>query len=447
MKTLKIKLFLTAALCAAGFAASAQQPEYQSDPRYGSSPEEREQTVTDMNFFKDEYDNKNYDAALVYLRRLIQVAPMCTENLYIRGNAIYKNKIMRATSLAEKKAYLDTLMMLYDKRAECYGDHAERGKPYILSFKAREYLTYNPADRAEISRLFLKAIEAGGDEPDPEIVNMYFQELTKDYRNDKIESDVLINEYERLLPAFDRPDNRYAEQKSTFEALFINSGVADCANTEKIYRPRIEKNPADTASYEKALALLQKGNCNNDFQIELAEKYYKLKPSSGTALMIAGMLESRKDYNGALKYLNEAIAGETDPATKTNLCIRIAASQLGIGNSRLAADYARQAMAISPDNGYAQLILGQAYLGGINNCQGFDRQAAFWVIYDVMAKARALLAAAGEEEQAKTIDPQLGSFRANFPTKEECFFRNLNPGDGYTVNCGFITGRTSVRER
>ena len=68
----------------------------------------------------------------------------------MRGITLYKNKIARAKSIAEKNTYTDSLMIVYDLRNEYFGDHPKYGTPYILDRKAREYLMYKPADRKGI---------------------------------------------------------------------------------------------------------------------------------------------------------------------------------------------------------------------------------------------------------------------------------------------------------
>lgn len=441
MKTLK--LLFAFGLAVASLSVSAQ--DYLEDPRYGANPEERQANVIILNFFNDMFNNQDYDNAVKHLQVLLEKAPKASQNIYINGANIYKNKIARATSLAQKNSYIDSLMMIYDMRAEHFGDHPKRGKGYILTFKARDYLTYKPMDREGVKKIFVEAIDANGDDIDPDFVNIYFKELTDDYKADNVEADVLLSEYDKLIRIFDvnvTPEKGQA--KETFEALFISSGAANCENLEKLFKPRIEEAPGDTALLEKAVAVLTRANCKGDFQLQLAEKFYTIKPTSNTAMALADAFTERKDHVKALKYLNEAIATETDPAAKANLSVHIAAVELTAGNSRSAAEYAKKAIDIDPEHGYAYMILGQAYAVGASNCSGFDRQSAFWIVYDTLLKAKSLLAS--DDPQQKSIDSQLASYRAGFPKKEECFFRGLNEGDAVSVNCGWITGRTTVRE-
>ncbi len=441
MKRLDLKLVLALALTSLSAGAFAQA--YLEDPRYGATPEERKQNVLILNFFNDTYNNKNYDGAVQYLQQLMEKAPKATQNIYIKGADIYRNKILRATSLEQKNVLIDSLMLIYDKRIENFGDHATRGKGYIMELKAREYITYKPADREGIIKMCQDAIAENGNNSDPDFLNIYFKELTEDYKNDNVEADVLMDEYEKLVKIFDvDPTPEKAEAKKTFEALFVSSGAASCENLEKLFRPRVAAAPTDTALLDKTLGLLMAGNCISDFQLEVGEKFYALKPSSSTALALAAGFEEKKQFDKALKYLNEAIANESDPATKANLCVRIAGSQLGSNNAQEAAKFAKEAIAIDPENGFAYMILAQAYTVGSNSCSGFDRQSVYWLAYDLLAKACTML----DDEHKKGTDEQLASYRANFPSKEECFFRGLNNGAAYTVKCGWISGSTTVRE-
>ena len=68
-----------------------------------------------------------------------------------------------------------------------------------------------------------------------------------------------------------------------------------------------------------------------------------------------------------------------------------------------------------------------------------------WLAVDNLSRARQLLPA--DDPQQAQISSMIANYSANFPKSEETFMRGLNPGDSYTVNCGWISGRTTVRER
>ena len=87
-------------------------------------------------------------------------------------------------------------------------------------------------------------------------------------------------------------------------------------------------------------------------------------------------------------------------------------------------------------------------MAGAKGCgSSLARQATYWVAYDYITKAIPLLEVtdASLAAQAKSL---AGSYRAAFPSAEECFFAELNNGAGYTVGCGLAKGiSTRVRYR
>lgn len=425
-------------------AAWAQDEAYKQDPRYGSTPEERHQNVLNLNFLTEKYNAKQYDEALNFLRPLLESAPQASQNMYIYGANIYENKIAAATSLDAKNKYIDTLMMIYDKRMESFGDHATYGKPYITALKAQKYIQYKPSDIAAITKAFNEAYQVSGNNIDPDLVVLYFNSIVNAYKEDAVETDVLLNEYDRLAPIFaENATPEKDEAKKTFEALFVSSGAANCENLEKVFRPQIAAEPDNMDLLKKVMGLLTRAKCTTPFLGEVGEKIYAAEPSSSVALALAQVFEN--DVEKSHKYLNEAIKVETDPVTKASLATQLAGNELNRNNARAAADYAKQAIEYNPEYGPAYMILAQAYAVGSNNCSGFARQTAFWLVVDTLSKARSLMD--GDVEQCKKIDAQIATYRGYFPPQDDIFFNTLEVGSGYTVNCGWVSGRTTVRAR
>lgn len=441
-----VKFLLSAACALAAFVATAQDF---SDPKYaiwGDTPEERQQNILNSNFLKESCDNKDYDAAAHYLKELLDKCPKASENTFVRGTTLYKNKINRAKSIAEKNVYVDSLLLLYDLRNEYFGSHPKRGTAYILDRKAREYLTYKPNDRAGIREAFREAIEAGGDNSDPETVVAYFTNLCDDYKNtDEVMPDEIIAEYDRLLPFFEK-NPEASEYKSQFDAAFGLSGAASCENLETLFRGKLEAAPEDEALLAQAVSMMSRAKCDGDFYFAIAEKYYQVKPSSETAMFLAQAFQNKGDYAKADTYLNEALAVEQDPAERQKLLVRIALVGLVANNINDAATAARQARDLNPEDGVPYFVLAQCYASSAAACGGFAGQATFWAAYDTMSRAVELLPSDSEYmEHAKT---SLGAFRNRFPSSEECFFNELQEGARYTVTCGTAAGvSTTVRPR
>jgi tetratricopeptide (TPR) repeat protein len=428
-------------MCGGAFTANAQT--YLEDPKWGDTPEQRTENALEFNYLRDAYNMKDYDGAVPFLQNMLNNAPQASQNIYVYGANIYKNKAAKSTSLKERNMFVDSLVMIYDMRAANFPDDIKT----TLRNKAVDYLNFRPLDKENIIKYFDDAAQAQGDDLDAAFINMYFNELTEGYKADLVEADKYMTTYDRLDAIMKQLQASGAEDMdqalTTFEALFITSGAANCDNLEKMFSKRVADDPENVDILDKAFKYMARANCKSDFFFDVAEKLYAKAPSTDIAIRLAEGYELKKEYSKALSFLNAILAKETDPDLRMGLYIRIAASELGSGNSRAAAENAKHAIDINPESGLAYFMLANAYIGGLNGCAEFNKSAACWLIYDTLAKAKQN----SKPDEFGNIDSMMASYRGYFPTAEECFFRSLNDGDRYVVNCGWISGATTVRSR
>lgn len=444
------KILVSAVLTVVGLSAYAQDL---SDPKYakwGETLEERKENILNSSYLKEEINNHNFDSAAGYLHKLIEKCPAASENIYVNGTKLYKQRINRAQTLAEKNAYVDSLLWLYDVRLENFGTHRTRGKDYILERKAREYLTYKESDREGIRNAFEAAIaaqvEATG-KADPEVLAIYFKNLCDDYSNDVVDAMTVVAAYDGNAKYFEGIAPEQEEFKEQFEKCFAMSGAASCENIEKIFAKKIADAPEDEAVIAQAMELMSRAKCESDFFLSVGEKYYAMKPSSNTAKLLAEAFQNRKEYEKANQYLREALAKETNDAERENLLVRIGILEVTTNDYRDAVEAFREAQKINPEDGLIYYFLPQCYVFGAKNCNGFAKDATFWVAYDMLQKAIPLLEG-DYPEFAANAKSLAATYRSAFPTTEECFFNELSEGSTYTVNCGFVSGvPTKVRYR
>jgi tetratricopeptide (TPR) repeat protein len=429
-----------ALMIVAGTSAVAQS--FLEDPRYGSTPEERKTNVGNLNWLQDAVNAKNWNDAANYIRVLMNAAPAASQNLYIWGATTYTNKAARATSVDEKKTYVDSVMLIYDRRAQNFGSDPNRGTPYILQQKANAYLGLSPMDRAGVRKFYKDAVDASGNAPKSDLVLAYFQQMVNDYKSTQVTPEELLGAYGHLAPFM---ENATAEEKDGFTGLFATSGAADCGVLEDLYTKELAAKPGDVDVLSKAFGLMSMAGCDSDFYLSVGEQYYAAKPSSDVAIRLATIFEKKEQFDKAIPYLNEQIESETDPAAKSNLYVRIAASELGQKRYSAAAQAARQAVALESGNGYARMFLAEAYLGGAAQCGGFAGQTASWIAYDEFVRARD--AFAGDAAMQEAMTKRMGNCAANFPTTEDAFMNGIQNGDSYTVRCGWISGTTTARTR
>ena len=444
-----IKYFLVAAMAAVAATAVAQDF---SDPKYakwGNTPEERKENILASSYLKEEVANRNFNSAARYLQQLLSTCPNASENIYANGVKLYKDRVNRAETLAEKKMFVDSIILLYDIRIQHFGNHPKRGKVYLLERKAREYLTYKADDREGVAEVFEAAIAAQVEAGvvDPELVAIYFVNICEDYQNDIVDAMTVVNAYDAHAQYFENIAPEKEQFKAQFEQSFGMSGAASCENIEAIFGKKIADNPTDTKVVEQAFKLLYRAKCSSDFFFEVGEKYYANQPSSEVAMALAQGFQDKKNFDKANQYLREALAVEQNPADREKLYVRIGILDMSMNNFSEAVEAFREAQAINPENAHAPFFLAQCYVNGAKNCSGLAKDAIYWAAYDLIQKALSLLEAQ-DAERVEAANQLAAAYRAAFPTKEECFFNELAEGSTYTVNCGFAQGvATRVRSR
>lgn len=425
-------------------AAFAQNAEL--GPQWGenATQEQRHENALKFNFYRDAYNSQRYDDALKYLPGLIENSPKGAQNIYVYAINIYKNKIMRSTDLKERNVLVDSLMMLYDLRVENFGNDARYGSPYILKQKAIDYVALKASDRDMVQKYFVDAIKANESDPDIDLINLYFNELTTDFKNDYVDVNYYMGQYDWLAGLVAKvTDPNSVEAKSTFDGLLVSSGAASCENIEKIFKSRVEANPGDVATLSKAFAMLASSKCNTPFLAKVGEMYFQAEPTVATARILSGVYMQNGEMQKGMDILKFGYDKSNNLEEKAILAIEISSLELGAGNSAAAAQYAILAKQMAPTNGYAYLLLANAYVSGASSCSGFDRQTVYWLAYDTLLTGRKFFSENSSE--AKQIDGLINVCRNAFPSNDELFFRGLNQGSTYDVRCGWISGRTTVK--
>ena len=442
MKKIQILLSAACALLATGaFAQDFSQPQY---AKWGDSAENRKENILTNSYLGEAVNNRQYDQAAAHFQKLIAEAPTGSINIYINGARLYKAKINAAKDADTKRMHIDSLMLVYDLRMQHFPNYSNKkgddlGRVYVLDVKARDMAIYLPQEDDMVRQAFREAIEAGGENTKADLVVAYFNDLCDDYKNtDKITADEVIAEYDRLSSDYFAKNPMAVDEKSQFDALFGLSGAASCENLEKLFSERLAAAPNDVNVLGQAVKLMSRAHCDSEFYFNTAERYYEVQPSSETAMFLAQAFQDKKDYARATKYLNEALDTETDPAEREKLLVRMALVNLVSNNMSGAANYARQARDLNPEDGVPYFILGQCYASSAAACEGFAGQSAYWVAYDTMAQAVDLLQ--DDTDYLPTAKQLLSSYRGRFPSSEELFFNEVSEGSTYTVRCGLASG-------
>jgi tetratricopeptide (TPR) repeat protein len=190
--------------------------------------------------------------------------------------------------------------------------------------------------------------------------------------------------------------------------------------------------------------LLQLKECTDtELYYEGAEAYNKLNPSPTASYSLARVYYSKNDREKAMQFFKEATETETDAGNKSKYFYEFGSLVLKEGNRNEAIRYARNAIAASPRNGKAYMLLGTAYTG-LQGCgdDEVSKRAIYWVAVDQFIRAKQL-----DPSIVSEANKLINTYSQYFPTVDDAFFLNILDGDKYEVKCGQVNETTIVRTK
>jgi tetratricopeptide (TPR) repeat protein len=447
MEFKKVFLFVVVVLLGASFSWA------QDDSKFGDDPET---CRIKLSTYDQYYKQGNIKDAVSAWRWCFLNCPESTKNIYIHGTSIVEYLIESAASDEElREKYIDTLLMVYDKRIEYFG---EEGK--VLGRKANDLLKYRPSEIQTAYEMYQKSIESEGNETERSVLGNMMSVSVVLYKNGTITDEEVVNNYAMISDIIGNQIESYTaagkdkyvakseELAAIVEELFVNSGAANCSAIISLYTPKFNENPEDIDQLKKIIALLERGKEDecmlSDLYSQVAEKLYSVEKSTTAAHSLAQLFFKRSEPAKAEGYYLEAIELAEEDAKKADLYYELALlyySQMKLyAKSR---DYARKALAIDPNYGRAYILIGKDYASGSTGCgeNDLEKSAIYWVVVDQFVKAKSV---DSSESVVKEANELIGKYTTYFPTTEKAFWYDVQEGQSVTVGC-WINETTTAR--
>jgi tetratricopeptide (TPR) repeat protein len=418
--------------------------------KYGDDPEAcREKLSTyneffNQNNFKDAYPSWNW----CYVN-----CPASTKNLYIHGPKIMEYFIGETTDDKVKQLYVDSLLTVYDKRIQYFG---EEGK--VVGIKASDLLKYRPDSIAEVYRLYKRSVELSGIASSPSVLVNFVNMSVVNCKSGKISPEDALNDYTIAADLF---ENQIKEMKASgntdkienteklaakAEEIFTTSGLAKCESIIELFTPRYEANPNDEQLLKKIAGLIEKTRSQDclttDLYAKVSESLYAISKTADAAYKIAKVYYLKGNYDKSEFYYLEAISLSEENTQKTDLCFELASIYFGnLKQYVKAREYARKTLAINPNFGEAYILIGRIYAAGGRGCgeTEFEQKSLNWLIVDQFVKAKSV---STDPEVIKEANELIGRYSGGFPTREEVFW--LNRAEGETVTIGCWIGESTI---
>ncbi|MBO4916682.1 MAG: hypothetical protein J5374_02230 [Bacteroidales bacterium] len=433
-----IYAILTIALLFPGARMSAQG-------KYGADSAE---CIKYLSYYSEYYKQKNYDEALPNWRKAYKLCPpTANQNMLIHGSTLLKQVIAKTKDAEAQRAVVDSLMDLYDVRAEYY----PKNKETALNNKGLDMYNYIKDNPQRLYDTYQNIIGELKEATKPSIFLFNLNAAIDLFQAGKLTAEDVINTYQSSMEMLNAstPENEAdAEQlekvKTDVESLFITSKVASCENLIALFTPRFEADPNNLDLVNNIVKMMSiTDDCTgNDLYLNAVTNMYKLDPSYNSAYFLYRLNSSRGNVADAIKYLEEAINyPESDASTDGDYNYELAVFCSKNGQNAKAYAAAQKAIDLNPTlSGKAYFLMGTIW--GSTNCGGneIERRAPYWVAVDFLQKAKA-----ADPSLTDDANKLIGSYSAYYPQTAEAFMYDLTNGQSYTVSCGGMRATTTVR--
>lgn len=412
--------------------------------KYGATPEDSVKCVQNLSVYKDFVKEKKYKEAVGYWRIPCEVCPKSQKSLYTNGVKMYRSFIKAEEDAAKKEALIDTLMTLYDKRIEYFG---ERGK--VLGFKGQDLFRYRRKTAAQEAYDILKeAVQLEGAKSGAGVALSYYRSIYKLFGEKKVEKTLLLEEYPTAAGICEENIKNNNDKKGNYQKALDNINkifetVAKCEDIVGLYKGRIEAAPDDLELKKSALTIMEKRKCTDSQEFgDWAKAVCEVEPSEECAANIGKYEVGKKNYASAAKYFEVAIQQCGDCDNKLNYHKYAGQAYLAQGATGSARKHARAMLAIDANSGAAYMILGKAAAADSKGCgtSDFDKKACYWIAVDNFIKAKSV-----DSSVAAEANSAIATYSKYFPDKAMAFQFGFKDGDPYTVECLGVATKVRVQ--
>ena len=417
----------------------------------------KEETENAYVLYRDNIKLQDWDEAFRLWKKAYYGAPAANGRIKYQfedGIKIYKHFYDNETDPGLKREYMDSIMAIYDKRVECYGE-----RYYVTGRKAFDYYYsfYSQIELDSIYEMFKVAVDGKKQRADYFVINPFTKILSDKIVAGDIDMDEGRYFAGLLLDAIAYGNasgknkeawaiiNEYAPPR--LENLEGIKGFYDCQYYKDKYYALYQADPENCEIINRAYSRMLWGDCDKEDAIVLEifeikeEKCYTPPPPPGTLRQAYNAYTEGK-YNESIDLFEEFIEKTEDEEKKFKYNLLIAKIYYAdIRNFVKSRQYAMKASEHKPESGEPYLLIGKLYASSGPICgpgTGWDSQIVTWPAIDMFEVA------AKDPLVADEAKKWIRTYWQYMPKREDIFQRTIKAGSSFKVGC-WINRTTTVR--
>jgi len=397
--------------------------------------------VMNLSLYREYYKQKNYDDALKSWRWVYNNCPASSRNIFKNGPTLIKYMIKKNSG--NDIAYIDTLMMIYDKRIQVFGKEG-----YVLGRKGADLIKYDPTRYEQAYKILSKSIDLQGDQSEAGTLLAYFKTTTLMEKKSKVDKQFVLESYARVAEIIDHnisnnsKKDKYIQAANIIESLF--APYANCEDLIRIFAAKFNASTEDVDFLTRITKLLDSKECaDNQLYFDAATRLHELAPSALSASKMGKLNIVRKKYTVAIDYFKQAVALEEDVNVKARYYLELAEAYRISGSYSTSRMIAFKSAELRPEWGEPYISIANIYISSAKECASsdFEKESVYWVAVDKFIKAKSVDATLTEK-----ANKAIATYSKYFPNTESCFFNGVESGQSYKVEC-WINETTKVRTR
>lgn len=399
--------------------------------------------ITNISLYREFVKQKNFDDAIQPWRKAYAECPRASKNIYIDGAKIYNYLIKKNKGDSDiQKAYLDTLMTIYDQRITHFGKES-----YVLGLKGSDMIKYSFGDFEQAFTILKQSVEALGQKSKATPLFSYFKAATAKFKAqtltkpEVLEVYSLVSDYLSQNASIESKSQKfYIKASENVEKLFVP--FASCENLVQMFDEKYQSNPDDISLIKRIVKILDKKDCS-DAQVyyEAATKLHQSEPSALSAYNMGNLSLKKNKPKEAIGFFNQAIEMTDQEQEKANAYYGLAGAYFKSGRYSTARTNANKAMQINPKWGKPLMLIGEMYVASTEQCGGNTFENA--MLYSA-ALDKFILARNTDSSVADLANKKIASYSKYLPSNEDAFFNGYKEGDTYKIEC-WIGEPTKVR--
>jgi hypothetical protein len=422
---------------------------------------ERGQAETAFVLYRDYMKAENYQEALNQWKIAYSTAPGSNGRVkyhFDDGVKIYKYFYDNTQDETLQRAYVDTVLMILDKRKECFGDEA-----YVNGLKGFNLYYYfsRHAGSMDIYKMLKSNIDVKGKNADYFVINpftklLYDGVMSGDisYEEGRKYAKLILQNIEngkatckgQICDAWAVIEEYAPDRLESLEAL---DDFYDCAYYTDKYFTLYKQYPDSCDIINLAYSRMVRAQCNPQGQ-ELTE----LKSKKNTTCYVAPpplscAAQGAEHYNNgqykkAVDSYLMCVENSTNDDTKAQYLLLVAKIYYrDLKNYPQSRKYALEAAGMKAGWGEPFMLIGNLYASSGPLCgtgRGWDSQVVTWPAIDMWTRAKNV-----DPSVAREANALINKYKTYMPTKEDVFFRTeLRVGGDYFVPC-WIQENTKIR--